>query len=105
MDNATLSEHLKRVLDGLNAAEEAKHKDCGSTVAQHYVWRANERTKYIALDCGTSGAFLVERATGEIYNIKAYGQIDKNKKAKADLGNIATVDPAFLHAKRWNYLR
>ena len=53
----------------------------------------------------TSGAFLVEKTTGEIYNIKAYGVPDHNKKAKANLGNITTVDPAVLHSKRYNYLR
>jgi hypothetical protein len=29
--------------------------------------------KYIALDEGTSGAFLLEKATGNVYRIKAYG--------------------------------
>ena len=29
----------------------------------------------------------------------------KNKKQKADIGNIATVDPTWLHSKRFNYLR
>lgn len=32
-----------------------------------------ERTKYIALDEGTSGRFLVDKATGMMWSIKAYG--------------------------------
>lgn len=31
------------------------------------------RNKYVALDRGTSGAFLVEKATGMVWSIKAYG--------------------------------
>jgi hypothetical protein len=69
------------------------------------VWHAKPRHKFIALDCGTSGAFLVENKTGEIFNIKGYGQADYNKKAKADLGNIRIADPEFVHARRWNYLQ
>jgi hypothetical protein len=104
MEKQVLANHIERVLKGLNETEARKHKQAGFTHAPDF-WHAIERSKYIALNCGTSGAFMVERATGEIYNIKAYGQIDKNKKAKADLGNIGNVDPAFLQSKRFNYLR
>jgi hypothetical protein len=48
---------------------------------------------------------MVERSTGELFNIRGYGKIDRNKKAKADIGNIQTVDPRELLSKRWNYLR
>lgn len=34
---------------------------------------AKERRKYLALDRGTSGMFLVDRTTLEVYSIKAYG--------------------------------
>ena len=44
--------------------------------------------KYHYLDIGMSGAFLIDKETGEIYNIKGYGKPDKNKKKKANLGNI-----------------
>ena len=54
---------------------------------------------------GGSGAWLVEIATGEIYNIKAYGVPDYNKKAKSNIGNVATVDPARMLRMRFNYLR
>lgn len=61
--------------------------------------------RWIRLDCGTSGAFLVEASTGELYNIKGYGVPDHNKKTKANLGNILTANLATLHGRRWNYLR
>jgi hypothetical protein len=63
------------------------------------------RVKFICVDIGTSGAFMVEKATGELYNIKAYGVPDRNKKAKADIGNIFTADLSKLYALRYNYLR
>lgn len=61
--------------------------------------------KWIYIDIGTSGAWLIEKTTGEIYNIKsAYGVPDHNKKAKANLGNVRTADPAYTYSRRWNYL-
>jgi hypothetical protein len=38
-----------------------------------YAKSATERRKYIALDSGSSGAFLVDKNTGHIFTIKAYG--------------------------------
>jgi hypothetical protein len=64
-----------------------------------------EGKKFAYLDKGTSGVFLIERATGELYNIKGYGVPDYNKKQKADIGNLATVDVQVLHTKQYNYLR
>lgn len=34
---------------------------------------ARERRKYIALDSGTGGVYLVDKVTGDVYSIKAYG--------------------------------
>ena len=64
-----------------------------------------EGKKFAYLDKGTSGVFLIERSTGELYNIKGYGVPDYNKKQKADIGNLATVDAQVLHTKQYNYLR
>ena len=64
-----------------------------------------EGKKFTYLDKGTAGTFLIERATGELYNIKGYGVADYTKKKKADLGNLATVDAQVLHTKQYNYLR
>lgn len=103
IDNTSLLAHIDRVIAGLNEAEDAQHRARWSTEPDK--WHAVHRQKFSALDCGSSGAFLVERATGELFNISAYGRADRNKKRKADLGNIATVEPKWLHGKRWNYLR
>src|SRR3990167_4930466 len=100
----TTLERLPEVIDGLNACERASHEARGYTSPPD-VWHARERSKYVAIDCRHSGAFLVEKATGELFNIKSYGVPDQNKKRKADIGNIQTVDPAELHRRRHNYLR
>jgi hypothetical protein len=50
---------------------------------------AHVGAKYVRLDVGTFGAWMLEIATGDIFSIKAYGQVDRNKCA----GNI--LDPAF----------
>jgi len=103
---------IDRVLIGLNKAEKAELTKEGYTELlkpdmynHNHLWKAIEKKKYIYIDCGTSGAFMVEKETGEIFNIQGYGKPDKNKKLKADIGNIYTVAPEFLHSKRWNYLR
>ena len=88
----------------LNEIEKRKHQASGYTHPADN-WHAVERNKFIALNCRDSGAFMVEKTTGELYNIKGYGRPDYNKKAKANLGNILTADPETVHAKRWNYLR
>jgi hypothetical protein len=83
-------------------AEEFKAK--GHTLDPDPV-HVRPRQKFIAIDIGTSGAWMVKKETGEIFNIQGYGRPDRNKKHKADLGNIMTVDAAFLLSKRYNYLR
>jgi hypothetical protein len=99
---------IEAVVRGLNEEEDqrefAQHmKKMGGTWDHWHIKK--EGKKFIYLDCGGSGAFLIEKATGELYNIKAYGVPDYNKKQKADIGNVLTVDPKVLHTKRWNYLR
>ena len=90
-----LDEALKRVLAGLNEI----------TSDPNNIWHLKPGRKYYKLNCGTSGAVLVEKDSGELFNIKAYGVADRNKKRKADIGNILTCDPAELHSRRWNYHR
>lgn len=103
MTNETLLFHIDRVLAGLNETEQRVHTANGYTHAADQ-WHMKPRTKYRAIDCGSSGAFLVD-TEGELYNIHGYGKPDMNKKRKANLGNIATIDPQWLHSKRYNYLR
>lgn len=46
---------------------------------------AIDRRQMIALDCGTSGRFLVEKATGYVWSIKGYGK--KNRVVWASLAD------------------
>ncbi len=73
--------------------------------ADSHTWHWKPRKKFYAVDEGSSGYFLIERETGEIFNIKGYGVADRNKKVKANLGNIFTADARMLYEKRYNYLR
>lgn len=96
---------LNKFIADLNTVEAATHAAKGFTHPPDK-WKVGKvGRKFCYLDCGGSGAFLVEVATGELFNIKGYGTPDYNKKRKADLGNLATADPATVHSKRWNYLR
>lgn len=91
------------VLDRL-AAEDYRKKGYDTLFLS--AWSARDRgRKFISLDQGSGGHFLIEKATGEIFNIKAYGVPDYNKKKKSDVGNIKTVSVQRLWDMRYNYLR
>ena len=104
-------DELTAALTVIEAARYARDYPDSPIEPDVVVWK--ERSKYIAIDFerpqnsgyGGSGAWLVDKATGELYNIHGYGKPDINKKRKADLGNVYSVDPAWLHARRHNYLR
>ena len=61
-----------------------------------YLKTAKERRKYIALDSGRSGAFLLDKETGSIFTIKAYG-VPKRK-----IGHIDEATGAHLLLARWS---
>ncbi len=44
--------------------------------------------KYIKIDVGSSGKYMVEASTGDIYGIKAYGQIHRGHY----YGNLDTIE-------------
>lgn len=46
---------------------------------------ARERRKYIALDNGTSGVYLVDRATGDVFSIRSYGVPNRRLGTLAEL--------------------
>ncbi len=48
---------------------------------------AKDRRKYIALDCDHSGAYLLDKTTGLIWHIKAYGVPNK----RHPLGHIDMI--------------
>jgi len=108
---------IKEVVNMLNVAELEKLKGEGfdnecffnsEGLTNGYKWVVLEKKKYFYINCGSSGVFMVDRE-GEIFNIKGYGTADKNKKIKADLGNISDYGDIekvkILHSKRYNYLR
>lgn len=53
---------------------------------------AEDRKKYIALDHGTSGAFLLDKGTGTVYTIKAYG------KPNRSIGHISELTAKYRAA-------
>lgn len=48
-------------------------KDAFEITKSHYVKSAKQKTKYICLDDGDSGHFIVNRDTEQVYSIKGYG--------------------------------
>jgi len=95
---------IQSLVQILHKIETRKHHENECSFAPDRVY-LKEGRKYDKIDIGGSGAWMVERETGEIFNIKAYGQVDKNKKIKANIGNLSTVDPENMHNRRYNYLR
>ena len=101
-----MNERLAQVVAELNRIEKEKHLAKGYHNFPADEWKIKkEGKKFIYLDCGGSGAFLIEKETGELYNIKGYGVPDYSKKQKANIGNIGSVVPETLHNCRYNYLR
>lgn len=41
------------------------------------VARYKDGKKYVKIDIGTSGRYMVDKTTGEIFGIKAYGVVNK----------------------------
>ena len=98
-------DRITQLIAELNAAQVAQFAEYGYTHKPD-VWHYKPGTaKFSKIDCGGSGAFMVENATGELYNIQGYGRPDYNKKKKADIGNVATQNGAELFKLRYNYLR
>jgi len=98
------AETMNELVAKLDAIETREHAKNYTTLADKVHWSAKGK-KFAYIDIGGSGAWLVEKTTGEIFNIKGYGTPDYNKKKKANIGNIYTVDPEQMHRRRWNYLK
>lgn len=113
-------EQLNKLIDLLNEAQKIRLNEQGfnnsaffdpeGNLTRSYKYYLKQgRVKFHKINCGSSGVFMIEINTGEIYNIKGYGVPDYNKKQKANLGNIKdynTVKEAYyLITKRYNYLR
>ena len=64
---------------------------------ERYRPKLMNRLKYILLDEGTSGAFIVDKETGQCWRCKAYGVPNKKKP----VGNVSTMTGVDLSAYRW----
>ena len=119
---------IKEIITGLNECEKQRLIKEGFTnecffkngvLTEEHTFKILEKKKYFYINCGGSGVFMVDKS-GEIFNIKGYGTPNKNKKLKANLGNIKDYfmifegvltdnlnknKVEFLHSKRYNYLR
>ena len=114
---------IRKIIAGLNMCEkeQLRREGCtnscffdGEELTKEYTFNLLEKQKYFYINLGTCGVFMVLKADGEIYNIKAYGTPDLNKKLKANLGNIKDYivfdnmrieKIRYLHSKQYNYLR
>ena len=56
------------------------------------------KRKYVCLDEGSGGAFLLEKATGNIYRIKSKYGVPNRKKL---VGHIDTITGDDLNKYRW----
>jgi len=105
---------IERLREVLNQWHKAHRTDWATGYrTSNLEWKANFDTheekhahigaKYVRLDTGTSGAWMLEISTGNIFGIKGYGQVDRAKCA----GNI--LDPSFngavLFKDRFRYGR
>ena len=85
-----LKTFAQRVEDEIIQHLKEQQLDCEANIS-------NTRTKvivgqkYAKVDIGTSGRYMVEMATGNIFGIKAYGQIHKGHF----YGTLNTIDQYF----------
>lgn len=81
-------EELNKFVNELNESQAKRFKELGhinecffdgEELTQDYKYKILEKKKYIYINCGTSGVYMVVRETGEIFGIKAYGVINKSR--------------------------
>jgi len=102
-------EKINIIVEQLNILEAERLKQDGytnscffnpdGTLTDSYKIKSKEKQKYVYIDFGDSGAFMVEKATGNIFNIKGYGTPNFAKYR----GNIKDIDIKLLHSNRWDY--
>lgn len=85
---------IQQVLDDWHAAEAIEK---GIKFANQHEKVAREGSRYIRLDAGNDGAYMMDKSDGTIYRIRSYGEANLQQP----VGNIATVDGATLHALRY----
>ncbi len=91
---ADYEEHLKGVEQALGFRR--WYVDPTTAYNDQEAKRCVVRRKYIALDSGPSGVWLIDKTDGMVYDIKVYGVPNKKKC----LGHIDTITGADLHRLR-----
>jgi len=102
-----MENQIKEIVKGLNVCqvERLKREGClnecffnkDGSLTKEYTFNIKEKKKYFYLDCNGSGVFMVDKTTGNIFGIKAYGQINKAKC----WGQINNIDVERLHQSRY----
>ncbi len=94
---------IKEVVEGLNQAHSRRLKVEGFTnecffnedgsLTKEQSYNIKEKKKYFYIDLDGSGIFMVEKTTGNIFNIKSYGTINRAKLR----GNVGNIDASKLY--------
>ena len=87
---------LTKLVAAWGKLERARYAHSG-IMDTHKSTHAIQGVKYIRLDIASSGAFMLQRSTGDVFCVKGYGKVDKRKR----VGNLSTLTAAKLYANRW----
>jgi superfamily II helicase len=90
----TQEEKIKKLCDKITAETQKRLSADGLGCECNYknaIAHSKDGKKYIKIDVGTSGKYMIEKETGNIYGIKAYGQIHKGHF----FGTLDTIDGYF----------
>ena len=63
----------------------------------NYKPTAKVKSLYVNIDIGDSGAWMVEKSTGNVFGIRGYGVADRRKYC----GRIENIDGVLLARCRW----
>lgn len=104
-----LNEKVNTIVKELNVKESLRLKADGfsnacffddeGNLTDQYKVTSKEKKKYINIDFGGSGAFVVDKTDNQVYNIKGYGVVNKKKC----YGSIFDLDGGKLHGLRYDY--
>jgi len=84
-----MNEKLEALRSLIEADQERGLRAQGYNPALHqHDCRLKKGRKYVNIDVGSSGKYMVELATGNIYGIKAYGVIHRGHQ----YGNLDTIN-------------
>lgn len=106
--SSELSKRLEQVLSQWHEAHRADFVRSGytnllSTFDSQYKKHSHIGNKYVRLDVGGSGAWMLEISTGDVFGIKGYGVVDR-KKVVGNVNDI-TFDGALLWRDRFRHGR